>query len=189
MAQTLPVHGAAQRRNVVARHEAHAFQHRVEVLAVLGLAGQGERAHGASVEGVVQRHHDALPGPAVGVAGSAHQLERAFDGLGAAVGEERAVQAGLGAQLLGQQPLVLVVVEVGNVNDLRRLLADDLHDAWMRMTQRIDAQTGEQSRDSACPRRRTRTRPCRARWPADSAHRCSADTSVRGRQFPDKKTR
>ena len=144
MAQTFSSIARAQRFHVVARHEAHAFQHGIEILAVLGLAGEGERAHGASVERVVQRDHDALLRPAGGVTGSAHQLQRAFDGLGAAVGEERAVQSGLGAELLGQQSLVLVVVQVGNVDDLRRLLADDLHDARMGVAQRVDAQPGEE---------------------------------------------
>src|ERR1035438_10161004 len=42
----LVVHRIAQRFHIVARHEAHAFQHGIEALAILCLAGERERAHG-----------------------------------------------------------------------------------------------------------------------------------------------
>ena len=82
--------------------------------------------------------------PASRVAGSTHQFQRAFNGLGAAIGEECAVQPRLAAKFLGQQPLVLVVVQVREVDDLRRLVADDLHDARMGVSERIDTQPGEE---------------------------------------------
>src|ERR1035441_7673793 len=72
-----------------------------------------------------------FPRPPAGVAGSAHHLQRAFNRLGTAVGEKSAIQSRLRAQLLRQQALVLVVVKVGNVDDLRCLLANGLHDAWV----------------------------------------------------------
>ena len=44
----------------------------------------------------------------------------------------------------GEQALVLVVVKVGEVDDLRRLFADDPHDARVGVAERVDAQPGEQ---------------------------------------------
>ncbi len=76
--------------------------------------------------------------------GGAHQLQRAFNRFGAAVGKKRAVHARGDAQLLGQQSLILVVIEVGDVDDLGCLVANHLHDAGMRVTQRIDAQPGKE---------------------------------------------
>src|ERR1019366_10138401 len=63
---------------------------------------------------------------------------------GTAVGEKGAIQSRLRTQLFGQQALVLVVVKIGNVDALRRLVADNLHDAWVGMAERINAQSGEQ---------------------------------------------
>ena len=75
--------------------------------------------------------------------GGTHQLQRAFNRLGAAVREKRAVQSRCSAKLLGQQSLVLVVIKVGDVDGLRRLVANNLHNARMRVAKRIDAQAGE----------------------------------------------
>ncbi len=144
MPQTFSSIAAAQRFHVVARHKAHALQHGIEVLAVFRLAGEGQRAHGAAVERIIERDDDRLLRTAHRVPGSAHQLQRALNRLGAAVGEEGAIHPRRVAQLLGQQSLILVVIEVGDVDDLGRLIANDLHDARMRMTQRIDAQPGEE---------------------------------------------
>ena len=47
--------GRFQRRDVVGGHELHARQQRLEILAVLGLSGDRQRAERAAVEGVVQR--------------------------------------------------------------------------------------------------------------------------------------
>ena len=91
----LVVHRIAQRFHIVARHEAHAFQHGIEVLAILCLAGERERPHGASVKGILQRDDDALFRASRGVARSAHQLQRAFNRLGTAVGEKGAIQSRL----------------------------------------------------------------------------------------------
>ena len=82
--------------------------------------------------------------PAGGMAGGTHELQRPFDRLGSAVGEKGAIQSRLRAELLRQQSLIFVVVEVGDVDDFRRLLADGLDDAGMGMAQGIDAQPGEE---------------------------------------------
>ena len=96
------------------------------------------------MERIVERDDDRLLRAANRVTGSPHQLQRAFNRLGAAVGEKRAIQPRRVAQLLGQQSLILVVIKVGDVDDLGRLVANHLHDAGMRMTQRVDAQPGQE---------------------------------------------
>ncbi len=73
--------------------------------------------------------------------GGAHQLQRAFNRLGAAVGEESAIQSRRRAKFLGEQSLVLVVIEIGDVDGFRSLIANDLHDARVRVAERIDAQS------------------------------------------------
>src|SRR5579863_9809556 len=72
------------------------------------------------------------------------QLDRAFDGLGPAVREKRAVEPGELAQLLRQWPLIFVIVEIRNVHQLGRLLTNRLHDPRMRMPQRIHPQPGDE---------------------------------------------
>ena len=116
---------------------------RLEILAVLGLAGDGERAQGAAVKRVVERDDLELlgmDGAAVGV----HHLERAFDGLRAGVGEEGALEAADFDEAFGQRALILVVVEVGGMDQQAGLLADDFHDARMGVPERVDADAGEE---------------------------------------------
>ena len=78
------------------------------------------------------------------VSGETRQLDGAFHRLGAAVGEEDAIQTRKLAQALGQSSLVFVVIEIRNVNDPGRLLPDGLHDARMSMPERVHAQPGHE---------------------------------------------
>ena len=74
----------------------------------------------------------------------ADDLERAFDGLGAGVAEEHAIEsAGLG-DALRERPLILVIVEVGAVDHAGGLLANHLHQPRMRVPQRVHADAGNQ---------------------------------------------
>ena len=80
-----------ERGEIVGGHEPHAGHQRFEILAVLGLAGDRERADRAAVERVLERDDLVLfrmDGAAVGM----HHLDRAFDGFGAGVGR-RSVRA------------------------------------------------------------------------------------------------
>src|ERR1017187_933350 len=72
------------------------------------------------------------------------QLDCAFHRLGAAVGEEGAVEAGKLAQTLGQLSLIFVVIEIRYVNDPGGLLADGFHDAWMSMSERVHPEAGHE---------------------------------------------
>ena len=150
----------AQAFDIVLLHERHLFEQRLESLAMFVLAGQRQRSKRAPVIRAVQRHQPALRLAARAMSRQTRQLDRSFDRLGPAVREERAVQSRKRAQLLRQRPLVFVVVEIRNVHQLRRLIANRLHDPRMRVPQRIHAQSRKQNRDSACPRCRKETRPC-----------------------------
>src|SRR5215470_12729323 len=68
------------------------------------------------------------------------QFDRAFNGLRAAVGEERTLQAGELTKLLGQHSLKFVVVEIRKMDDLTGLFADRLNDPRMCMAQCVHAQ-------------------------------------------------
>ncbi len=78
------------------------------------------------------------------MSGETRQLDGAFHRLGAAVREEGAIEARELAQALGQLSLVFVVIEIRNVNDPGRLLADGLHDARMSMAQRVHSEPGDE---------------------------------------------
>ena len=49
----------------------------------------------------------------------------------------------ISAELLRQRSLVLVIVEIGGVDQQRGLLADHLDDARMRVAQRVHADAGD----------------------------------------------
>ena len=111
---------------------------------MLVLPGQRQRAKSSSVIRPFQRDQPALRLAARAMSRQPRQLDRSFDRLGSAVREKRAVQSRERAQLLRQRPLILVVVEIRNVHQLRRLIANRLHDPRMRVPQRIHAQPGNE---------------------------------------------
>ena len=117
------------------------LHHRLESLLDLLLAGGRDAGQGPAVEGI-QRGDDFEP--AFVVAELAGQLEQAFVGLGAAVAEEAFAGADQPHQRLGQPPLRLVVIEIGNVNQLPRLLDQRLGDLRVRVAQRRDRDAAAQ---------------------------------------------
>src|ERR1039457_2533488 len=90
----------------------------------------------------LQRNQLRLGAAASFVSGEARQLDRAFHRLGAAVREKDAIETRKLAQTLGELSLILVVIEIRNMNDPGRLLANGFHDPRMRMSQRIHTQPG-----------------------------------------------
>ena len=78
------------------------------------------------------------------VAGQARQLDRTFDGFGAAVREKHAIQARELDEFLGEPSLVLVAVEVRNVDQFGGLVTNRLHDSRVRVAERVDAQAGDE---------------------------------------------
>ena len=131
-----------ERGHVVGGNEARARHQRFKILPVLGLAGDGERAEAAPVEGIVERD-DLVFGRVQGAAVRVDHLERALHGLGAGVGEEAALQAAHFREAFGQEALVAVVVEVGRVDQQAGLFADNLHQPRMGVAQGVDPDTGD----------------------------------------------
>ena len=87
-----------------------------------------------------QAHQTALGLASDAMSSEARQFDRAFDGLGAAVGEKGAIQSGKLAQPLRQSSLIFVVIKIRDVNDFASLFANRLHDPRMRVPQRVHAQ-------------------------------------------------
>ena len=128
---------------VVGRNEAGAGQQRLKIAAIFFLAGDGKSAQCASVKGILQR--DDLEFFRIDfVAVRARHFERAFHGLGAGVAEERALQAAGFGEPLGEWALIGVVVEVGGVQQAAGLLADHLHQARVRVAERVYADAGDE---------------------------------------------
>ena len=73
-----------------------------------------------------------------------HHLQRTLDGFRAGVGEEAALEPAHLAEALGELALILVVVEVGRVDQQRRLLADHLDQARMGVAQRINTDSRDE---------------------------------------------
>ena len=143
MPAVLIAEGGFQRRDVVDRHEARAGHQRFKILAVLGLSGDRESAEGAPVEAVLQRDHLVFFG-VDGAAVRVHHLERAFHRLGPRIGEEAALQSAHLRQPLGQRTLILVIVEIRRMDQQPGLFADDFGQARMGVTERVDADTGDE---------------------------------------------
>src|SRR5579864_7623448 len=78
------------------------------------------------------------------MSGQTRQFDRTLDRLSSAVGEKRAVQSRKRAQLLREWPLEFVVIKIGDVNQLRRLLANRLRDPRMRVPEGIHAEAGDE---------------------------------------------
>ena len=134
---------ASRAADVVGGNESHTRQQRLEIAAVFGLAGDGERAQRAAVKGIFQRDDFELLG-VDGVAVRADHLERAFHGLRAGVGEEGALEAARLGQALRQRTLVLVIVKIGAVDQQAGLLADHLEEARVGVSQRVHADSGDE---------------------------------------------
>src|ERR1035437_3418697 len=73
-----------------------------------------------------------------------HHLEAAFHRLGPRVGEEATLQSAHPRYFLGQRALVLVIVEIRGMDQQRGLVADDLDQARMGVTQRVDTDAGDE---------------------------------------------
>src|SRR5271169_7163337 len=74
----------------------------------------------------------------------AREFDCAFHCFRTAVRKKHAIEAGKLAETLGKPSLVFVVVEIRDVNQLRRLIANRLHDSRMRVAERVHAQSGNE---------------------------------------------
>ena len=134
------VDGGRERGHVVVRHEGDVARQGLERLAVGGLGREGQRAHGAAVEG-------ALGGDEPGAAGPAGELERGLVGLGAGVAEEDTRVVGPAEEAdeaLGQGDLWLGGEEVGHVAERAELGGDGLDEGGVGVAEGVDGDAAEQ---------------------------------------------
>ncbi len=133
------VDGGGERLDVAVGDEGDVTRQRLEGLAVGRLRRQGQRAHGATVEGALGRDQ---PGPA----GAAGELQGRLVGLGAGVAEEDPPVCPLeeSQEPLGEPHLRLGGEEVGDVPERRQLGRDGLDDRRVRVAERVDRDAAEQ---------------------------------------------
>ena len=114
-----------------------ARQHGAEAVLQGGLAGGGEAAVGAAVEGFGERQ-DLVLLRAVGVVGVlASKLDRGLDALGAGVAEEDPVEVRGFGQHPGDLGLQRDLVQVGAVDELLRLLLYGLDEGGVAVAQGV----------------------------------------------------
>ena len=139
----LRAHAVLQRGDVVEWQVAEARQHRIEAILDLRLAGGGHRAERAAVEGLQEGDHlEALH--AIRLRALAAEAARGFDEpvirLGTGVREENL--AGeldvVGVDFLRQLGLQRVLIEIGNMHQLARLMADGFDQSRVAMPERAD---------------------------------------------------
>ncbi len=126
-----------QGRDVIGGNEAHARNQWFEILPVLWLTSDRERAQRAAVEGVLKRN-DLVLLRVDGAAVRVNHFERALDGLGPGIREEGARQAAHFHQALGERTLILVVIQVRAMDQQPGLFAEDLQNARMGVAQGVD---------------------------------------------------
>ena len=123
---------------IVECDHAEAFEQRREAVAKLGLVGRADRRHRPPVKGVGEGNQFVLVWIARDMMIAARNLDRAFDRLGARIGEEHRV----GKRELGQSPGKLLAlgrsVEVGDVHQRRGLALDRTDQVRVAMTEQID---------------------------------------------------
>ncbi len=135
-------HGGGECVGVAVRDEGDVTGQRLERLAVGGLRGQRERAHGAAVE-------PALGHDDVGATGAPGELEGPLVGLGAGVGEEdlaALLRGGVteqGEQALGQLDLRAGGEEVGDVPQGLQLLGHRADQGRVAVPEGVDGDAGE----------------------------------------------
>src|SRR5438128_12633857 len=71
------------------------------------------------------------------------QLDGRFIGFGAAVTKKHAIRKRMAAKLTRQLGLRQNMIEIGNVDQLARLLLDGAHDGRMAMAQAVNRDSGE----------------------------------------------
>ena len=71
------------------------------------------------------------------------EFERAIDGLGTAVGEENALQAGPFGKFSRQRTLKFIMKKIGKMNGTHGLAANGFDDARMGVAECVDRNTAE----------------------------------------------
>ena len=126
--------GGSELLSIAEVEKAETFRQRAESLLVLVLAGCGEGAEGAAVEGVVEAENLDSLGVAVHNVEMAGELDHRLVRFGAAVAEEGSLErAGLRSQLFGQTDLRFGDVEIRGMPEEPRLLRQGLAHPGIRV--------------------------------------------------------
>ncbi|MBK7643402.1 MAG: hypothetical protein IPJ19_10190 [Planctomycetes bacterium] len=133
-----------ERLEVVCRYELDARDERLEGLAVLGRVRHGERAHGAAVEAALERDEAGASGLADHALVLAGDLERRFDCLGAAVGEEHGLQPAQARDAFRDLFGVRMAEQVARVDQAAELVAELRHHARVRVAQSRDGDAAQE---------------------------------------------
>ena len=124
--------------DVVERHLVEAVDLGPEAFQIFLLAAGGDRRQRAAVEGAFEGDGAIALGMAVHVMVAARRLDRAFQRLGARIGEEDLVGEGVLDEPLGKPALVGDLVEIGDVPELAGLLGQRRDQMRMAVAERID---------------------------------------------------
>ena len=127
--------------NVVESDKADSGHERSKRMTIFFLPRGGQRTEGTAMKGILQRQQTPLGFVAIAVLSAgkgASQLERAFPGFGAAVAEERFVQAGDFRQAFRQVRLELVKKQIRDVNQPASLAFQRRLNHGVRVSQRVD---------------------------------------------------
>src|SRR5438034_275289 len=131
---------------IVEVDEADTGHERSKRMSILLLPGSRQRTECPPVKGIFQREQAPLGFVAVVVFNprqGTRQLQSAFPGFSSAVAEKCLVEAGDLRQPLRQFRLILVVEEIGNVNQPAGLLFQSARDRRMRVAQGVYANPAE----------------------------------------------
>ena len=138
------IHDVLDGLEVVELSIAEAGGQGLEVAVHRILAGGRAGREGAAVEGVLHRDDDEALGMAVILGVLAGELDLAFVGLSAGVGEQHLVEAAVLDDELRGLDGGLIVEVVGAVQDRVGALFEALHDRGMAVTETVDGDTADE---------------------------------------------
>ena len=141
--------------HIVEGDKPDSWHQRRKGVAVFLLPRGRQRPKRAAVERILQRQQTPfgfVPVAVLGASKSASQLERAFPGLGAAVTEERFVQAGDPGQPFRQFRLELVEKQIRDVNQAAGLPLQRRLNHGMSVTQRVHPNPAQEVEIPLAPR-------------------------------------
>jgi len=126
---------------VAERQLIEAFDLRPEAFEVFLLAAGRDRREGPPVERALEGQNPETLGRAADKVITPRGLDRAFQRLGARIGEKGAVGEGRGGQSFGEAPLAGNLIKIGDMPELLRLVFERGDEMRMGMAEGIDRDT------------------------------------------------
>ena len=137
-------HGRLHGLPVAERHLVEAFHLGTETLEILGLAAGGDGRQRAAVKGAFHGDDAVALGLSVDMEVAPRGLDRAFQRLGAGIGEEHLVGEGRPGQTLGEPGLARNFVDIGQVPQFVGLVLQRFDKVRMGVAERIDGDAGRE---------------------------------------------